>query len=177
MEGGSDSHKKRFRTWAPPPPFFWSINTNSVSNVMHPLRIYIVTHKPCSIPSDGVFVPIHVGRAVSKYSDEMAWMQGDDTGDNISQKNPQYCEMTAHYWIWKNVHDTEYVGVCHYRRFFGIDITGKESLENMLQHTFVWQHVLYHLLGMMQLAWCNHLHSTCDLTRALNRCYTVFYFF
>ena len=73
---------------------------------MHPLRIYIVTHKPCSIPSDGVFAPVHVGRAVSKYKDEMAWMQGDDTGDNISQKNPQYCEMTAHYWIWKNVHDT-----------------------------------------------------------------------
>jgi hypothetical protein len=49
-------------------------------------------------------------------------MQGDDTGDNISQKNPSYCEMTAHYWIWKNVHDAEYIGVCHYRRFFGLDI-------------------------------------------------------
>lgn len=61
----------------------------------------------------------------------MAWMQGDDTGDNISQKNPQYCEMTAHYWIWKNVHDTEYVGVCHYRRFFGIDLSGNNIKEVM----------------------------------------------
>lgn len=61
----------------------------------------------------------------------MSWMQGDDTGDNISQKNPQYCEMVAHYWIWKNVHDTEYVGVCHYRRFFGLDIT-EDNIKDLL---------------------------------------------
>jgi hypothetical protein len=70
-----------------------------------------------------MLTPIHVGRAVSPYKDEMSWMQGDNTGDNISSKNGSYCEMTAHYWIWKNVHDTEYVGVCHYRRFFGIDLS------------------------------------------------------
>lgn len=90
---------------------------------MHPLRIFIVTHKPCDLPSDGVMTPIHVGRAISPYKDEMSWMQGDDMGDNISSKNGSCCEMTAHYWIWKNVHDTEYVGVCHYRRFFAIDLS------------------------------------------------------
>ena len=90
---------------------------------MQPLRIFIVTHKPCDLPSDDVMTPIHVGRAISPYKDEMSWMQGDDTGDNISSKNGSYCEMTAHYWIWKNVHDTEYVGVCHYRRYFGIDFS------------------------------------------------------
>ena len=42
----------------------------------------------------------------------------DNTGDNISDKNPNRCEMTAHYWVWKNRLDTddEYVGICHYRR-------------------------------------------------------------
>lgn len=90
---------------------------------MHTLRLYAVAHKPCYIPSSKEIVPVHVGRAVSAYKDEMSWMQGDDTGDNISSKNGSYCEMTAHYWIWKNVHDTEYVGVCHYRRFFGIDLS------------------------------------------------------
>ena len=87
------------------------------------LKIYVVTHKPCSIPSDGILTPLHVGRTISPYKDELSWMQGDDTGANISSKNGSYCEMTAHYWIWKNVHDTEYVGVCHYRRFFGIDLS------------------------------------------------------
>ena len=36
-------------------------------------------------------------------------MIGDDTGDNISDRNPQYCEMTAQYWAWKNIKDTEYI--------------------------------------------------------------------
>lgn len=42
----------------------------------------------------------------------------DNTGDNISAKNPNRCEMTAHYWVWKNRLNTddEYVGICHYRR-------------------------------------------------------------
>lgn len=98
---------------------------------MNSATIFIVAHKPCDLPHDKVMRPIHVGRAVSLRKEKMAWMQGDDTGDNISSKNLQYCEMTAHYWIWKNVKDVEYVGVCHYRRFFGVDIT-EEKVSEML---------------------------------------------
>ena len=35
----------------------------------------------------------------------------------------QYCELTAQYWAWKNIHDVEFIGFCHYRRFFNISIT------------------------------------------------------
>lgn len=98
---------------------------------MNNASIFIVAHKPCELPHNEAMRPIHVGRAISQRKEKMAWMQGDDTRENISEKNPQYCEMTAHYWIWKNVKDAEYVGVCHYRRFFWIDITEENISEVM----------------------------------------------
>ena len=39
----------------------------------------------------------------------------DDSGDNISGKNRMYCEMSATYWVWKNMHH-DWVGIEHYRR-------------------------------------------------------------
>ena len=47
----------------------------------------------------------------------------DNTGKNISKKNKNYAECTFHYWFWKNCldnHDNEWVGFCHYRKFWGM---------------------------------------------------------
>lgn len=85
---------------------------------MENLKILVACHKPFNIHKDSIHIPIHVGRAVSTFKAEMADMLGDDTGDNISEKNPFYCEMTAQYWAWKNIHDVEYIGFCHYRKYF-----------------------------------------------------------
>lgn len=98
---------------------------------MFRMKIFVASHKPSSMIISE-YTPIHVGRVVSQYKAEMADMIGDDTGENISYKNPSYCEMTAHYWIWKNVKDTEYVGLCHYRRYFGIDVT-EENINQLMQ--------------------------------------------
>lgn len=80
--------------------------------------VLVATHKPDKVYQDDIYTPIHVGRAVSKFKEEMTEIIGDDTGDNISAKNPRYCELTAIYWAWKNMNNTNYVGLCHYRRYF-----------------------------------------------------------
>lgn len=41
----------------------------------------------------------------------------DNDGDNISDKNRQFCELTALYWLWRNC-SAEWIGLEHYRRRF-----------------------------------------------------------
>lgn len=77
------------------------------------LQIFTMTHKKFEVPSDPMYVPLHVGHALA----EDLGYQGDDTGDNISELNKYYSELTGLYYIWKNVHNLEYVGTCHYRRY------------------------------------------------------------
>ena len=97
------------------------------------VKILVACHKPELVYHDSVYTPIHVGRAISNYKEEMSDMLGDDTGDNISKKNPMYCEMTAQYWAWKNIHDVEFIGFCHYRRFFDIFIVNS-NIEKILKN-------------------------------------------
>ena len=78
------------------------------------IKIAIAYHKPSIILDCEHFLPIHAGKALSKYD---LGIQGDDKGDNISMKNPWYCELTALYWLWKNT-TADYKGLMHYRRIF-----------------------------------------------------------
>lgn len=78
------------------------------------VKILVAAHKPYWIPKDDMYLPVHVG-AVGRKS--IQGYQRDDEGDNISQGNSRYCELTALYWAWKNLR-AEYVGLVHYRRHF-----------------------------------------------------------
>lgn len=78
--------------------------------------VAVATHKPYQMPSDGVYLPIHVGAAL--HPGVCCDMQADDEGENISSKNGSYCELTALYWLWKNV-DADAKGLVHYRRHLG----------------------------------------------------------
>ena len=50
----------------------------------------------------------------------------DNTGDNISDKNKDFSECSAIYWVWKNGLRKDYTGICHYRRY--LDISSEELL-------------------------------------------------
>ncbi|MCM1143276.1 MAG: DUF4422 domain-containing protein [Blautia sp.] len=78
------------------------------------VTIFTMTHKKFKEPSDSVYIPLQVGRA----GGEDLGYAGDDTGDNISEKNCYYGELTGVYWVWKNVRTSDYVGISHYRRYF-----------------------------------------------------------
>lgn len=82
---------------------------------MKKCKIYVVAHKDFSIPIDTMYVPIQVGAQSDLFGSRGI---RDNTENNIAGKNPNYCELTALYWIWKNVKNIDIVGICHYRRYF-----------------------------------------------------------
>ncbi|WP_239463493.1 DUF4422 domain-containing protein [Collinsella intestinalis] len=79
------------------------------------VRIFISTHKRVDLFDSRVLQPVQVGCARS--GERFAWALHDDEGENISDLNPMYCELTTQYWAWKNTR-SDYVGFCHYRRYF-----------------------------------------------------------
>ncbi|MBT1170593.1 DUF4422 domain-containing protein [Bifidobacterium sp. SO4] len=90
-----------------------------------PIRIFVTTHKDVDKPKSTILQPVQVGLKPGSY--RFPWAFQDDEGENISAKNPMYCELTTQYWAWKNV-DAEYYGFCHYRRYF--DFSATEHKEN-----------------------------------------------
>ena len=84
------------------------------------IKIIIATHKTYWMPDDPMYIPVHVGAEGKTDSFGVPLDLGyvkDNTGDNISSKNVNYCELTGLYWAWKNL-DAEYIGLAHYRRHF-----------------------------------------------------------
>ncbi|MBT1175740.1 DUF4422 domain-containing protein [Bifidobacterium sp. LC6] len=77
--------------------------------------VAVATHKPYRMPTDPMYLPLHVGAAL--HPEVCADMTGDDTGDNISDRNGYYSELTGLYWMWKNS-QADYKGLVHYRRHF-----------------------------------------------------------
>ena len=80
---------------------------------MKDIKIIVATHKKYQMPDDDIYIPVQVG-AEGK---ESLGYQNDNEGDNISFKNPYYCELTGLYWAWKNL-NADYIGLSHYRRHF-----------------------------------------------------------
>lgn len=87
---------------------------------MNDAKILVCCHKKDYFWDGEEFLPIHVGKALNPQTE--LEIQGDDIGDNISTKNPNFCELTAQYWMWKNGPESKYVGLNHYRRYFDFNL-------------------------------------------------------
>ena len=109
------------------------------------VKILVGYHKKSFLLKSDYLHPIQLGRkleyTISKDGllDSLShtWlhssMTGDDTGDNISDKNRNYSELTGIYWAWKNqniLNNPDYIGFMHYRRQFCFD---ESLLKNILQ--------------------------------------------
>ena len=80
------------------------------------IKLIVATHKPYRMPWDtSLYLPVHAGH----YGKKDIGYQGDDGGDNISDKNWYYNELTAVYWAWKNL-KADAIGITYYRRHFTV---------------------------------------------------------
>jgi hypothetical protein len=90
------------------------IQSGSIADKTTMFTCVVAFHRPVRLPDDPAYLPVLVGdsECSGKYI-------RDNTGKNITEKNPWYSELTALYWAWKNL-DAEYLGLAHYRRYFAL---------------------------------------------------------
>lgn len=78
------------------------------------IKIYIMAHKKFTPPEEKGYIPLQVGAALHE---DLGYLR-DDVGENISDRNQNYSELTGLYWIWKNEKEADITGLVHYRRYF-----------------------------------------------------------
>ena len=95
------------------------------------VRIYCMAHKKYEKLNNDIYIPLQVGAALHN----SLGYHSDNTGDNISERNPYYSELTGLYWLYKNDSDCDITGLCHYRRYFineRNEVLLKEDIEHIL---------------------------------------------
>lgn len=111
--------------------------------------IGVAFHKKYFNYRDDIITPIYVGAKINR--ENLEYLK-DSTGNNISEKNENFCELTGIYWMWKNV-DADFYGMMHYRRYISFENRWKYKLKRML---YVFSRVFYlkliiNMLGMKEL--------------------------
>lgn len=94
---------------------------------MKNVKILVATHKKYKMPDDLYYVPVHAGK---KGKPDLGYI-GDNIGDNISDRNLYYSELTCMYWAWKNI-CADYIGLSHYRRHFSNGKSNNDPFDNIL---------------------------------------------
>ena len=79
-------------------------------------ELFVATHKPVRFNLPPAYHWVQVNAARNGLWE--GYLHDSDGEDNISEKNPSYCELTALYLLWKTS-QADIAGLCHYRRFLG----------------------------------------------------------
>ena len=65
------------------------------------VKIIVATHKKYQMPKDDMYLPLHVGAEGKLDEDgndlDLGYTK-DNSGDNISNLNSSFCELTGLYW-------------------------------------------------------------------------------
>lgn len=141
------------------------------------VKIFAMTHKRFEVPDDPMYIPLHVGH---KHAKEDFGYLGDDSGDNISDLNCYYAELSGMYWVWKNYSGADSVGICHYRRFLTSEegyVFSEAEYERILQEYDIVTTKLLELPGSYRNGFgAHHKVSTLDETgRIIAEFYPAYY--
>lgn len=110
---------------------------------MTTIKNYVAVHKPAILYGDDSYQFLHVGAGMHPDISIEGAIKDNENETNISLKNDIYCELTGYYYIWKNIKELDYIGFCHYRRYFAHkrfsynpnqDILKKQEILNILKN-------------------------------------------
>lgn len=59
---------------------------------MKDIKIIVAAHKKYDMPDNNLYLPVFVG---ADGKEDISGYKRDDTGSNISIKNPNFCELTG----------------------------------------------------------------------------------
>ena len=82
---------------------------------MKKIGLLVSTYKSSADTANELLLPVSAGAALYSGDDPVLSVR-DDGGENISWRNPLYCELTVHYYAWKNL-DFDVCGLFHQRRY------------------------------------------------------------
>lgn len=94
------------------------------------VKIAVAYHKPSVMLTHRSYIPIQVGSIL--HPEVNLDIQKDSEGDNISNENGYFCELTALYWLWKNT-TADAKGLFHYRRVFTAEKSARLDFKTWLK--------------------------------------------